>query len=263
MLTPKALTGIKSLGGDGSLVAVATCPDEVRTHERNPSFVLSPPCLRVFPSPQPTGTANWHFVDLDVTKSDPADAAMDAFCNNDCVVAKIVAFQQVLGNAAMPAQTRAQALSFLVHFVGDIHQPLHAAQRNNDRGGNLLIVNIPPSPGSPAHATHDNLHSAWDTFFVSMIGGNEDAVASQIASQIAAARQDSVPANLAGWVHIWARQSEDLARTVAYQDHGKPLDPSSTPTLSADYERSAVDTIENQLARAGVRLAALINAAFK
>jgi hypothetical protein len=81
MLTANALAGIKTLVGNVGLVPLSTCPDEVRTHERNPSFVLSPECLVVFPSPQPTGTANWHFINLDVAKSDPKDAPMDAFCN--------------------------------------------------------------------------------------------------------------------------------------------------------------------------------------
>jgi hypothetical protein len=263
MLTANAVAGIKTLVGNVGLVPLSTCPDEVRTHERNPSFVLSPECLAVFPSPQPTGTASWHFINLDVAKSDPKDAQMDAFCKNDCVVAKIVAFQQVLGNKAASTASRAQALSFLLHFVGDVHQPLHAAERGNDLGGNLLIVLIPSSIGSTEPAMEDNLHSAWDTFFVNMLGGNEIAVATKIAAQVADAKKEAVPPQIGAWVHDWARQSEDLARTVAYQDHHKPLVAKPTPTLSGDYERLAMETIEGQLARAGVRLAALINGAFK
>lgn len=264
-LSPQGQAGVKALLGTLQLADISICPDEVRTHERQSSFALSPACLQVFPAPQPTGTANWHFVDLDVTAPDPQDAAMDAFCKNDCVVAKILTFQHTLADKTAPPAARAQALSFLVHFVGDLHQPLHAAQRHNDRGGNLMMVTIPATSGATSSAVRDNLHSAWDTVFVTMIAGNEAALVSKLGPQIAAAKTEPVPAEarVSAWVHDWARQSEDLARTVAYRDNGKELDPNGTPTVSAAYEMAAMETISNQLAKAGFRLATLINLAFK
>jgi hypothetical protein len=250
-LTSNAIAGIKTLVGELALEALATCPDEVRSHERNPGFVLSPPCLKVFPSPQPIGTGNWHFVNLDVTVPDPTDTAMDAFCKNDCVVAKILSFHQILSDKTGQAAARAQALAFLIHFVGDIHQPLHAAERQHDHGGNLLMVSIPAGPGATAAASQDNLHHAWDTFFVNIIAGDEASLVAKLAPQISAARAEAVPAQLGPWVHTWARQSEDFARDIAYRDQNKDIDPNSKPTLSAAYEQAAMATIGDQLAKGG------------
>jgi hypothetical protein len=186
---------------------------------------------------------------------------MDAFCKNDCIVAKILSFQAIVQDKTAPPSARAQALAFLVHFVGDVHQPLHAAQRNNDRGGNLVTV-VLSNNGTTPNASHENLHSIWDTALVQMIAGNESVLAATIAPQIADAKTEAVPTPIGPWVHTWARQSEDLARTVAYKDNGRDIDPQSTSTLSTAYEGTAMTTIESQIARAGFRLATLINLAF-
>ena len=84
-----------------------------------------------------------------------------------------------------------------------------------------------------------------------------------MTSQIAAARKETVPPQIAPWVHDWARQSEDLARDVVYKDNNMDIDPNSKPDLSQNYETNAEGIIDDQLARAGFRLATLINLALK
>jgi hypothetical protein len=78
-------------------------------------------------------TASWHFVDIPITA--PAyDPARDCVGGN-CVVAKIDQFTAEVRNPTLPARQRLEALKFVVHFVGNLHQPLHASD-DNDRGGN-------------------------------------------------------------------------------------------------------------------------------
>lgn len=249
-----------------TLSALATCADEVRSHERKPqTFHFSPPCLAIFPPPQPTGTANWHFIDLDVRKPDLTDPAMDQFCNNDCAVAKILFFQSVLANKTAPVAARRQALAFLVHFVGDVHQPLHSAERDQDHGGNLVTVRVPTAVNGHRTLKQDNLHSVWDGDIIESIAGDEAALVSGMTAQIAAAKTETIPADIRPWVHSWARQAEAIAKAAAYRDTGVDIDPNATPRhlLSANYESVAADAITLQLARAGVRLAVLINLALK
>jgi hypothetical protein len=262
-LSSRAKKAVKSLVGKSTLRDLATCADEVRTHERNPSFVLSAVCGKVFPSPQPTGTANWHFIDLDVKSADPDDTAMDAFCNTDCVVAKIISFHSVLSDKTASGPLRAQALAFLVHFVGDVHQPLHAAQRDQDRGGNLVTVGLVTSPGSPRKVVHENLHAVWDTGIIQLMAADEQGLVGIMTTQIAAARKETVPPQIAAWVHSWAKESEDLARSQVYKDNNQDIDASSKPELSQNYEKNAEGVISDQIARAGFRLATLINLALK
>jgi hypothetical protein len=120
-------------------------------------------------------TRQWHFVDIDFQKADmeaacfgnprveglPSEGAPD-----DCVVNKIEEFKAALANSEMPVKERILALKFLLHFVGDVHQPLHAITRvdpdtnQDDHGGNCVGI-------LRGHATVPvRLHSYWDTTLV-------------------------------------------------------------------------------------------------
>jgi hypothetical protein len=74
-------------------------------------------------------TAPWHYVDIPL-EANAFDAARDG----------VVAFETVLSASPSPYRQREEVLKFLVHFVGDMHQPLHCAERNNDKGGNMRLV---------------------------------------------------------------------------------------------------------------------------
>ena len=80
-------------------------------------------------------TAPWHYVNLEITQDMRYQPARDCR-KDDCVVAQILHQQAVLKSSADRTR-KAEALKFLVHFVGDVHQPLHAAD-NHDRGGNQV-----------------------------------------------------------------------------------------------------------------------------
>ena len=111
-------------------------------------------------------TRQWHFVDVEITAPD-----LDAACFNhpaiapgtpasdgpapDCVVDKIQEFATELANPSTDLEEQVVALKFVLHFVGDLHQPLHSSD-DNDRGGNDKKVS---ATGFKA----GNLHHFWDT----------------------------------------------------------------------------------------------------
>ena len=100
-------------------------------------------------------TAAWHFVDIELSNPSldqacfghpavPSGQPASAGPAEDCVVDKVQEFADELGNSATSPEEQIVALKFLIHFVGDMHQPLHAAD-NNDRGGNQKKVSASAS----------------------------------------------------------------------------------------------------------------------
>lgn len=160
---------------------------------------------------------------------------------------------------------RAQALRFIIHFVGDIHQPLHCGTRvsaalpEGDRGGNLVNLKV-RQPNGTMKAT--NLHSYWDGGIGSFpkTGPNfAPPPLSQIPRPVAmiiraypatdAALNLNNPTDFAGW----AGESNTLAMDVAY----KGITNNGTP--SAAYNRAATRVVRKRVAWGGYRLAALLN----
>ena len=118
-------------------------------------------------------TRNWHFVDLELDGVDldracrrrpPQAAGIPASRGreDDCVITKIAEFRSELSDARIGSGGRLLALRFLLHLVGDLHQPLHAAD-DHDQGGNRKIVSVPG-------IGIEKLHQAWDTEFVARLG---------------------------------------------------------------------------------------------
>lgn len=121
-------------------------------------------------------SSKWHYVDLDPERCDyqPARACPDG----DCVVAAIDAQRKILADTAQTPEARRDALKFLVHFIGDVHQPLHAGTRqdadgNTDAGGNKYQISLrtavaPESHGAKHHVPGrpfaTNLHAVWDYY---------------------------------------------------------------------------------------------------
>lgn len=210
--------------------------------------------------PRYTQTHNWHFVDIELNSPDqdvacnhhpvvPAGTPASQADANDCVVDKIDQFTAELANPATPADERRMALEFLLHFVGDLHQPLHASD-DHDKGGNAKKVK---GPGMAA----SNLHSYWDTPFVTALGTDNTAIANALVAQITAAQ-------LAQWrqgtTADWAQESFKLAKDEAY---GKLPAPQANGSYALDsgYVGNAQQVVRQQLSRAGVRLAVVLNQA--
>jgi hypothetical protein len=234
------------------------------------------------------GTGSWHFINF--PRSIGADtAAYKKYCpNGQCIVDAIVAQFQTLKTAADP-KLRANALRFLLHLVGDIHQPLHAIT-NGDRGGNCLPVTyfteVPLE--DDRHGYSPNLHRVWDGDSIRRLMSRRGladarALAGHVAQSLLPQTVAAAAPTAAG-VNEWARASNGLARDVAY---GRlpvktPIEPGTAITLSScddnnhvarriaglherldgAYEQASVPVIVSQLRLAGVRLAATLKAAF-
>jgi len=188
----------------------------------------------------------WHFVDIPITAR-TYDELRD--CGNlNCVVAKIALFRKVLADATANPADRAVALRFIVHFVGDVHQPLHSAD-NDDRGGNSVNVVFNRQPS--------NLHHAWDTELVLAAGGRDQTALSARLDQSITNEDNQIWS--AGTVEDWANEAHTQAVDVAY---GK-LPQSRAEDLQDVYSAVAIPVVEMQLKRAGIRLAFILNDALK
>ncbi|SEL79047.1 hypothetical protein SAMN05216359_11723 [Roseateles sp. YR242] len=121
-------------------------------------------------------SAKWHYVDLDPNRCDYEPKRMCP--DGDCVIDAIDAQRKILADTTQPPEARRDALKFLVHFIGDVHQPLHAGSRQDaeghtDAGGNKYQISLrtavtPQSrndkqraPGGPLGT---NLHAVWDYY---------------------------------------------------------------------------------------------------
>jgi len=160
---------------------------------------------------------------------------------------------------------QAQALRFIIHFVGDIHQPLHCVNRvssakpDGDRGGNLVSIKI---KGANGKTKTTNLHSYWDggltTFPPTGANFKPPALSSipAAAAKAMAGNPDTDPdlkLNDPFNFQSWADESFALAKDVAYKgitNGGKP---------TAAYNQKGVKVARQRVAWGGYRLAALLN----
>jgi hypothetical protein len=205
-------------------------------------------------------TRLWHFVDIELSAPDLGHACFDRPAlpagtpatqgeAKDCVVDKIEQFSAELANPATDAAERTQALKFLLHLVGDLHQPLHAAD-DHDRGGNDKRVRSDLAPAG-------TLHHYWDTEFVEALGTNPHRVASNLIHRISGHDlQDWRRGNPADW----ALDSFQIAKTDIYGKLPAP-DEKGSYHLPPEYVTMAEQDAAAQLSKAGVRLAYLLNQA--
>ena len=118
-------------------------------------------------------TAPWHYVNIEIAAGG-YNAATDCPAEN-CVVAQVEKDARIIADHQLAKPVRAEALRFLIHFVGDLHQPLHCAD-NRDRGGNEVGVLI--------GAEQTNLHAVWDTDVVAALGQDPSQTASALEAQM-------------------------------------------------------------------------------
>ena len=203
-------------------------------------------------------TRQWHFVDIEIAAPDlnracfghaplPAGTLASNGPAHACVVDKIEQFAAELASPATGPEEQIVALKFLLHFVGDLHQPLHAAD-DHDHGGNNERVTMLGIKGG-------NLHHFWDTVFVQQLGLNAARVAADLNEHITA---PDIQAWSKGSPSDWAMESFTVAKEDAYGRLPQPND-RGTYRLSADYISMATRDVASQLSKAGVRLATMLN----
>jgi hypothetical protein len=190
-------------------------------------------------------TRPWHYVDIEVGTRG-YDKAADC-PTGDCVVAQIEKDEAILKDKRLALPVRAEALRFLIHFVGDLHQPLHCAD-NHDRGGNEVKVLI--------GRRHENLHAVWDVNVVQALGRDPEVVAARLERQI-------TPVEMASWrkgtVEDWANETFGVASREIYARTPGKAGTEEAVILPQGYARAESGVTEGQLERAGVRLAGVLN----
>jgi nuclease S1 len=231
---------VQAILGNLTLAQISTCPDELRAFQSS-GTAMSANCKQVFTTPTPpTGTSGWHFIDIPVSLTSPTHSDVVTACGSACVLTEIDRWGTVLADTTQTTAERLQALSFIVHFIGDVHQPLHSATRGSDAGGNAEQVRIDGGTTS--------LHHAWDANLVSDINSSPTGLAAALSPEIASAQAEAQTTPEA-----WSLQAFQFARTVAYA--GIPTSTTTTTTLSSTYIANATPVVRQQIARAGVRLA--------
>lgn len=252
-LTPEALDQVHQLlRGEGleHLDQVSSWPDTIRQQR---------------PEASP-----WHYTDIPLTASS-YDPERDCKAG-DCAAEVIKRLSAVLTDRCQPELARREALKFLVHFVGDQHQPLHGAQNEGDHGGGTVKVIYFGQDSSNGHPL--DLHWMWDTVILEHhYGFKEDpANAPNVETKLVAAKAaNDIDRHFHGALKgseitdpvTWAMESHDLAKIYVYPGIVAPgSQPPAQPVyLGAAYENRAWPVVEKRIELGGLRLAALLNKA--
>ncbi len=227
-----------------ALAAGSTWPDEVKNE---------------------THTGDWHYIDLALqdSKSDILSRCKE----NNCVSGRIRLFTvQLASQQASGRWSELDALRFLVHFVGDAHQPLHAIS-DQDLGGNCELLDPPIGKAN-------NLHALWDGEIVNALDANDRKLASNLEGYISKLDAETQKAWSAGTVDDWIWESHQLAQNDIYSKLHIPLEPVSfphgckeappeitgfKPQVDTLYIDSMKPVVRDQLSKAGLRLARVLN----
>lgn len=225
-LTPAARTQVAALlGSESMMIHESNWADEIRDQQPE--------------------TGPWHYVDIPLAASG-YDAARDCPADN-CVVAQIERARRVLGDQSAGGDRRRDALRFLIHFVADVHQPLHA-EDNHDHGGNQLHVEF--------GADRTSLHHIWDTQVVKALGNGEESIADALDRGVSPQQRKAWEA---GTPADWANQAHAIARDMIYPVMGG----NNHVRLPLNYAHLAEPLTRFQLSCAGVRLAWVLNTTLK
>jgi hypothetical protein len=247
------------------MVDASTWPDDVRIERNN---------------------GPWHYIDIPRGKH---EGALNEYCGTEGCVTRAIEQQRALlkDKSADPAR-RAEAIRYLIHFVGDMHQPLHAAN-NADKGGTCVPVTYLhhdplPNPLHPEREDYSpNLHQVWDTEIVErdMEISDSRRYADELDEKFRKESTDWEAADIQ--VERWAWESHERAETEVYgafpekigiepdlklkscaenKHMGKRMFEKRLAVGEA-YQSRAGKTVEISLARAGVRLAMILNDAAK
>ena len=194
-------------------------------------------------------TFTWHFQDIQICQ--PFDIKQDC-ANGTCITAQIDRNARILKDKSLPVPQRLEALAFLVHFVGDIHQPLHGSD-NHDAGGNGVKSGYGMVPGK-------NLHSVWDGLLA------ERAISSARPPLVRRYSETERAALATGVPEDWLRESWQISRDFIYpRTYGGPVpceDAANRPAAWTEAQtQAAIPIVDKRIEQAGLRLAQMLDAA--
>ena len=247
------------------MVDASTWPDDVRNERHN---------------------GPWHYIDI---PRGTHKGSLEEYCGRDgCVTRTIDEQRAILKDQSADPVKRAEAIRYLIHFAGDMHQPLHLIN-NGDNGGNCVPVKYlhhEPLPNPPHPEREDYspiLHQIWDTEIVErdMEGSNPRRYADELDEKF---RAQSASWEAAG-IHLesWAWEVHERAETEVYDAFSERIaaEPDVKPkscsdnhhigkrlfekhlTVDETYQNRAAKAVELGLAEGGVRLAMILKDAAK
>lgn len=248
-LSPTSQQKVSSILGDNYITQIATWPDFIRS-ESNWDF-----------------TKPWHFITIDPSKNVEdilregaknqtidnvieAIELMKAILNNDTAARN--KFKQLMDDnkvEPLSGSIDATALAFLVHFIGDIHQPMHVG-KNEDFGGNKIIVDF--------FSTPSNLHSVWDSDIIEQEGLSFSEFATFVNKHEMATKSKCEKDPITKWASESVLLREEIYNTL-YNTTNRD---SGLPSMSYQYQHDYLSKLEGRLAKAGYRAAAILNTIF-
>lgn len=220
-LTDNAAAAIRDLLGQESLPDVSTWADEIRSRE------------------EWRYTAPWHYVNVPEGES---YAESEKYPEGDIIVA-LRQSEATLRNRGAPRQRRIEALKFLVHFIGDLHQPMHAGLAS-DRGGNRIEVRWMSDPDPT------NLHFVWDNHLIDA----GDLEFDEWAKLLDHAATEQVREWQSTSYVDWMEESRQHRREAYEFPRNRPL--------GGDYLHKHLPVVRLRLLQAGIRLAGMLNSVF-
>lgn len=219
-LNKKAKRAILKLLDGAPLALVSTYADEMKSYKKYDSYYT------------------WHYINM------PLDADYDSYKANPegDLYKGIQKCIQVLKDEDASIEDKQFHLKLLVHFIGDLHQPMHIG-RAEDRGGNDIRLKW--------FGRNTNLHSVWDTKIIEHFDMSYTEWASNLPTLSWKKQKELQSSEVIDWVE----ESQDLAKTIynATKEGEK---------LSYLYKDLNLETIRDQLIKAGVRLAGILNDIF-
>lgn len=218
-LTKKSKEELKNLLGNEDLSRVATWSDEIRSNRK---YDYAGP---------------WHYVSIPSGKT---YFDQKRFKDGDILEA-LFRLEEILRDAKALKEDKVFALKFLVHLMGDLHQPLHVGIAE-DRGGNNIKLKW--------FKTETNLHTVWDENIIDF----EQLSYTEYATYLNFFTKDELKNYKTGTFIDWARESQDL-RSVVYDIGG-------SENVGYEYHHKVKPVFELRLRQAGLRLSAILNSIF-
>lgn len=230
-----AISKIAILTNGQSLAKISTWPDDIKSEPEKYSH-----------------TFNWHYTDWKIDQHHHDETQSEGK-----LIGALNEQIAVLKNPLAPQNKKLEALKFVVHFVGDLHQPLHVGN-GVDRGGNNCKVIF--------HGQKTNLHALWDEGVINFTG----------LSFVELARFSTEGRSLndfnnarTGSILDWAKESKTLRETIYPQNSNLycradgNVSAEDMPRLSYEYSYKFMPVIEEKIFKAGIRLAQILNDALR